>query len=148
MKKNKIKINMEKGLEGTLWSLSCLKEYSQKWSEKQAGRKTGFAQIKLAPCKYKCGIYILIYYSYLRIATYLRIYLGANLCESIFFVQWKGVEFSIHVEHYPKTNLIEFSQNQTGCPQGKPHHRLTRLRWWRKLFCHPNSCQEQYNMYH
>lgn len=75
---------MEKGLEGTLWSLSCLKEYSQKWSEKQAGRKNGFAQIKLAPCKYKCGIYILIYYSYLRIATYLRLYLGANLCESIF----------------------------------------------------------------
>ena len=42
--KNKIKINMEKDLEGTLWGLSCLKEYSQKWSEKQSGRKNGFAQ--------------------------------------------------------------------------------------------------------
>ena len=44
MKKNKIKINLEKDLEGTLWGLSCLKEYSKKWSEKQSGRNYGFAQ--------------------------------------------------------------------------------------------------------
>lgn len=82
----------------------------------------------VAPCKYKCGIYILIYYSYLRICDLFETLFRSKFVQIHFFVQYKGVEFSILVEHYPKTNLIEFSQNQTGCPQGKPHHRLTRLR--------------------
>ena len=66
---------------------------------------------------------IFIYYSYLRICD-----LFQTLFTSKFVQIHCWVEFSILVEHYPKTNLIEFSQNQTGCPQGKPHHRLTRLR--------------------
>ena len=82
----------------------------------------------VAPCKYKCGIYILIYYSYLRICDLFETLFRSKFVQIHFLVQYKGVEFSILVEHYPKTNLIEFSQNQTGCPQGKPHHRLTRLR--------------------
>ena len=66
---------------------------------------------------------IFIYYSYLRICD-----LFQTLFTSKFVQIHCWVEFSILVEHYPKANLIEFSQNQTGCPQGKPHHRLTRLR--------------------
>ena len=66
---------------------------------------------------------IFIYYSYLRICD-----LFQTLFTSKFVQIHCWVEFSILVEHYPKTNLIEFSQNQTGCPQGKPHYRLTRLR--------------------
>ena len=66
---------------------------------------------------------IFIYYSYLHICD-----LFQTLFTSKFVQIHCWVEFSILVEHYPKTNLIEFSQNQTGCPQGKPHHRLTRLR--------------------
>ena len=66
---------------------------------------------------------IFIYYSYLRICD-----LFQTLFTSKFVQIHCWVEFSILVKHYPKTNLIEFSQNQTGCPQGKPHHRLTRLR--------------------
>lgn len=66
---------------------------------------------------------IFIYYSDLRICD-----LFQTLFTSKFVQIHCWVEFSILVEHYPKANLIEFSQNQTGCPQGKPHHRLTRLR--------------------
>ena len=71
---------------------------------------------------------IFMYYSYLRICDLFETLFRSKFVRIHFFVQWKGVEFSILVEQYPKTNLIEFSQNQTGCPQGKPHHRLTRLR--------------------